>query len=82
MCLNEFALDLPGETSGGSQLLYLATIANYNSSTGATLTFDGQTSATTKRYKHVANGTTLSAGDRVLVAKISGTYVILGKISF
>ncbi len=81
MCLNEFALDLPGETSGGSQLLYLATIANYNSSTGATLTFDGQTSATTKRYKHVANGTTPAAGDRVLVAKIAGSYVVLGKIT-
>ena len=82
MRLNEFALDLPGEEPGGSQLLYIATVASYNSSTGATLIFDGQTSATTKRYKRLANGMTPAANDRVLVAKISGSYVILGKISF
>lgn len=56
----------------------LAKIGSYNSS-GATLIIDGQTSATTKRYKHLKPYSPV-AGDRVLVVKISGTYVILGAV--
>lgn len=58
----------------------LATVGSV-SSAGTTLILDGQTSATTKRYKRVVTGQTLAAGDRVLVARISGTYLILGKIA-
>lgn len=64
----------PGRTE-----LLLATVGNYNSSTGTTLIFDGTDTATTKRYKRVGSAS-LSAGNRVLVAKISGTYLILGRI--
>jgi len=60
--------------------LMLATVGSV-SAAGTTLILDGQTSATTKRYKRVVTGQTLAAGDRVLVARISGTYVIFGKIS-
>lgn len=60
--------------------LMLATVGNV-SAAGTTLILDGQTAATTKRYKRVMTGQTLTAGDRVLVARISGTYVIFGKIS-
>lgn len=59
--------------------LLLATVGNYNSSTGTTLIFDGEDTATTKRYKRVGSAS-LTAGSRVLVAKISGTYLILGRI--
>lgn len=59
--------------------LLLATVGNYNSSTGTTLIFDGADTATTKRYKRVGSAS-FSAGNRVLVAKISGTYLILGRI--
>lgn len=58
----------------------LATVGSV-SAAGTTLILDGQTSATTKRYKRVVTGQTLAAGDRVLVARISGTFVILGKIA-
>lgn len=60
--------------------LLLATIGDYNATTGSTLVFDGESSPTTKRYKRLS-GTTYSAGQRVLVAKITGTYVILGIVS-
>ncbi len=44
-------------------------------SDGITLIFDGQTAATTKRYK--ANTTILFiAGQRVKICKDSGTYVV------
>lgn len=65
---------LPGNTK-----LLIATVGDYNNSTGTTLIFDGTTAATTKRYKRVGSAG-LSAGSRVLVAKISGTYLILGQI--
>ena len=59
--------------------LRLATIANYNSTTGSTLIFDGETEPTTKRYKRLYSFSG-SSGYRVLVAKVSGTYIILGRV--
>lgn len=59
--------------------LILATVGNFNSTTGSTLIFDGADAASTKRYKRIGSAR-LSAGTRVLVAKISGTYLILGQI--
>lgn len=67
---------------GTSQLpsgLLLAKVGNYISGVGATLIFDGQTAATTKRYKRLSTYTP-SSGARVLVAKIGGSYVILGAV--
>lgn len=80
--MNDFYLELPGEKAGSTQQLYLATIGAWSSSAGATLIFDGQETFTTKRYKRLVNGATPAAGDRVLVLKMSGTYIILGKIGF
>lgn len=57
---------------------YLATVGSTNSS-GVTLIFDGTSTATTKRYKRLASYSP-TANDRVLAVKISGTYVVLGKI--
>jgi hypothetical protein len=59
--------------------LLTATVGNYNSSTGTTLIFPGQTEASQKRYKRLS-GASISNGSKVLVAKVSGTYVILGAI--
>lgn len=58
--------------------LYLATVAAVSSGR-ASLTFDGETTATQKYYRHLASYTP-AAGHRVLVVKISGTYVILGRV--
>lgn len=60
--------------------LYLGTVGSVSAS-GATLKMDGDAAAGSKAYKHVDTGITLTAGDRVLVARISGSYVILGKIT-
>lgn len=45
----------------------------------ATLKFDGETAATQKGYKYNAT-LSLTAGDRVRVNKVSGTYVIEYKL--
>lgn len=65
--------------SGASAELLVATVANYNSATGCTLTFDGSDTPSTKRYKYLANAS-LAAGARVLVAKIAGSYLVIGRI--
>lgn len=59
--------------------LRLATVANYSSSNGSTLIFDGETEPTTKRYKRLYSYSG-AANHRVLVAKVSGTYIILGRV--
>lgn len=60
---------------------FLATVYNVSSS-GVQLKIDGQDSPTTKRYKKLITGATLLRNDRILVMKISGTYVVLGKIAY
>lgn len=61
--------------------LIVATVGSV-SSAGVTLIIPPATQASAKRYKRVINGGSLSAGDLVLAAKLTGTYVILGKIAY
>lgn len=68
---------LKAKTRGGE--IFLATVATVSSG-GVTLLFDGQETASTKKYKILLNGATLEAGDRVAVVKYSGTYLVLGAI--
>jgi len=75
---DDLDIDVQGENAQGVKLL-LATIDDCNSSTGSTLIFDGTDTPSTKRYKRVGSAT-FSPGNRVLVAKISGTYLVLGRI--
>ena len=59
----------------------IATIGSYNSTTKtATLIFPGETEPTTKAYK-CNESIEFSAGMRVKIAKISGTYVVEYPIS-
>lgn len=60
--------------------LFLAQVGSVSSS-GATLQINGE-AATATGFKHVVTGQSLAAGDLVLVARISGSYVILGKIAY
>lgn len=50
-------------------------------SEGISISVNGGVEQLKKKYKCVQTGQQVSKGDRVLVAKVSGTYVILGKIS-
>ena len=59
--------------------LRLATVAAAGTD-GVRIQLDGQDSAGAKYYTRLLNGQTLTSGDRVLVAKLSGTYVIMGKV--
>ena len=59
--------------------MYLATVNGVNAS-GVQITIDGASEPMNKRYKQMATGQALTADDRVLVMKLSGTYVVLGKI--
>lgn len=74
--MDELIWDQTGSEAG--QLL-LATVGASSSSTGTTLRIDGDSAAGSQRYRKIS-GQSLSAGDRVLVAQVGGSYVIIGKI--
>lgn len=65
---------------GGSGQLLLATVGASSDGRGTTLKIDGDSSAGTQRYRKIS-GQSLSAGDRVLVAQVGGSYVIIGRIT-
>ena len=65
--------------SGGAEVL-LATVYSVGSG-GVRLTLDGQTYATRKWYKVLSSASySPTAGDRVMVVKMSGTYVVIGAL--
>lgn len=61
---------------------FLATVASVDLAAGVTITPDGGTEATTKKYKVLVSegNRLLEAGDRVVVMRHSGTCIVLGKI--
>ena len=70
----------PGAGGSGSGELLIATVGA-SSSRGTTLRFNN-TAASSTKFKRVVNGQSLSAGDMVLVARVGGGYVIIGKIAY
>ena len=67
-------LESPQETP----LLSLATIGTKDTA-GVPLIFPGQTEATAKHYRCNPD-VTFAAGNRVLIARVSGSYVVLCKV--
>ena len=58
--------------------MIVATVGGVDSN-GVSLIIPPATTASEKRYKCLITGGSLSSGDKVLCAKIDGTYVVLGK---
>ena len=59
--------------------MILGTIKSNTSGSGVTVQIDGESSATTKKYAYLSSYTP-AVNDRVLIAEVGGSYVILGKI--
>jgi len=51
-----------------------------STSGGVSVQFDGETTASAKKYKRLASYSSPTVSDRVLLVKVGGSYVILGKI--
>jgi hypothetical protein len=60
--------------------MILGTIQSVISGTGITVLIDGETEPTAKKYMWLAPYRP-TVGDRVLIEEISGSYIILGKVS-
>ncbi len=60
--------------------MILGTISSYTAGKGVSLTIDGESNPTAKKYAFLSTYTPV-VGDRVLIEEISGTYVVLGSIS-
>ena len=73
-------IEKAGSASGSGVELLIATVADTGtSSTGWPLILPGETEPTTKRYKKTYNGS-VANGYKVLVAKVSGTYIIIDRL--
>ena len=68
----------PLESTQESPLLSLATIGTKYTD-GVSLIFPGQTEATAKHYRCNPD-VTFAAGNRVLIARVSGSHVVLCKV--
>lgn len=52
-----------------------------STSGGISVQFDGETAPSGKKYKSLASYSSPAINDRVLLAKVGGTYVVLGKLN-
>lgn len=68
-----------GPASGSCELLIATVGATGSSSAGWSLILPGETQETAKKYKMLYN-IGVYGGNKVLVAKVSGTYIIIGRI--
>lgn len=75
--LDIFTLDNPIQETDSS-LFRLGTVSS--TSGGITVTFDGESSATTKKF-HYNSSVTFSIGNRVLCCLVGGTWFVLCKVS-
>ena len=66
------------ENSQPYENLLIATVGAVYSD-GLTLIFPGSDAASEKRYKYNLNGS-FSAGNRVLIGRVTGSYVVICKI--
>ena len=75
------SFETPAAGVQSDPIFYLATVrVTLNGGTLARLEFDGA-GYTTEKYYKVLRSYTAALGDRVLVVKMSGTFIVLGKIS-
>lgn len=78
--MDEFITEARAGQSINNAEFYLATVTAWDNSTGVQIQLDGESAAMTKPYKMVLACMPPAVNDRVVVMKLSGTYVILGKI--
>ena len=57
----------------------MATVAGLGEN-GLSLRFDGSMTDSNKQYKRLESYAAPATGDRVYIQKISGTYIVLGKV--
>ena len=73
--------DNQGRQPDGGPQLQIATVTSATAKT-ARIKLNGMTAAIDKDFRVLQTGVALTVGDRGVAAKISGTYVILGKLSY
>lgn len=77
---NDLLSQMPDREEAARSNLLLAIISEVFENGTVSLILDGMQTATQKAYKTLASAWPLEAGDRVVVMKQSGTYVVLGPI--
>lgn len=66
--------------NGGKETIFrLGKIDPAYSSGRPRIVFDGETAASTKQYPYLSSYSP-AANDRVLLAKVAGSYIVIGKV--
>ncbi len=60
--------------------MILGTVKTITPGSGVTVQIDGESSGTTKKYVYLSSYTP-TVNDRVLIAEVAGSYVVLGKLT-
>lgn len=70
------------DEKGQNAEFFLATVSSGDATNGYKLQFAGESSARNKSYQMMKNGSvsTYASGTRVVVMKMSGTYIVLGRL--
>lgn len=77
----EFLSNITNNNDKEYKAFKLATVTALLANGFPQIKFDGESTASAKKYPMLLSYTA-SVNDRVIVASISGTYVILGKIKY
>ena len=59
--------------------MIIGTVKSITAGVGVSVQIDGESAATTKKYAYLSSYSP-AVNDRVLIAEVAGSYVILGKI--
>lgn len=59
--------------------MIIGTVKSITAGVGVSVQIDGETSATEKKYAYLSSYSPV-VNDRVLIAEVAGSYVVLGKI--
>ena len=79
--MDEIILEpLPGNEGSSPAEFFLGEVTAWSVAEGASIKPDGQSSGSTKRYKIMRTSRPLVAGNRYLIMKQSGTYIVLGEV--
>lgn len=79
--MDELILEKLPENEGSSPAeFYIGTVSAWSMADGCSIKPDGQSAGSTKRYKMMLTGRPIYPGNRYLIMKQSGTYIVLGEI--
>ena len=81
MMYNDAIEQAQGERKDTQEIFKLGTVTALFPNGNAKIKFDGESTVSQKKYSYISTYVA-TINDRVLLARVSGTWIILGKIKY